>query len=513
MHKDELKILIVDDDKDDLLLADSLLRNGLKGVALEVDGAVSFDRAQSQVAEKQYDLVLLDYRLGEKSGLDLLREIRSQGRQTPVVFLTGQGDEEVAVEAMKLGAADYLPKSKLSESLVGRSVRNAIELREKESLRQRTEEELRASNLKRESWVTELEERSRESSLLNELGKDLQGCVRLEAAYQTIGDHLSRFYPGRSGALCMFDVSRTRVEAAAVWGRHPPEKREFTPEDCWGLRREHHVRVRSAGTQHICPHLEGSGWKGHLCLPITAYGETLGVLVLEVSDPAEGTAGQPPPGAMESRRRFAETLCEQLALSLANLKLRESLRNQALRDPLTAMFNRRYLEDVLDRTVASAVRHKRPLAVLMLDLDHFKKFTDAYGQEAGDTLVRSVGQLLHLSTRAEDMVCRYGGDEFVVVLAEVPLGVAVQRAEQLRKLFAQGPPPDSGWHSMPTISVGVAAVPEHGTSAPSLLRTSLAALCRAKAQGRDCVAVGEAHAPGGDSVSTDELLVKARGAA
>jgi len=467
MNKGELNILIVDDDRDDILLAQSLLRDGLKAIALELDVAESFSEGLSRLEQSRYGLLFFDYQLGEKNGLELMKDIRRQGIDTPVVFLTGRGDEEIAVEAMKLGASDYLPKSKLSETLVRAAVRHAIELHEKERLRQGMESDLRKINRELEGWVKELERRSRESTLLNEVGNALQTCMTVEEAYALIAQRISEFFPGRSGGLCISDASRKIVEAVAVWGEHPPENREFTINECWALRRTRLYSVCGHGTAIPCPHLEGTPWKSQLCVPMMAYGETLGLLMLEGSGPAEDACDERKRRAWQSAYyQFAETLSEQLALALANLKLREALRNEAMRDSLTGLFSRRYMEEFLQRAVSSAQRHNRHLALLILDIDHFKQFNDVYGHEAGDTLLRFLGDFLHTRTRGEDIACRYGGDEFVLILPEVTLNVAAQRADQLRLTFRSAPRSgDFPWSSPPTISVGVSAAPQHGFSA------------------------------------------------
>lgn len=495
MNKGELNILIVDDDEEDLLLADNLLRESLKGIALEVERIASFAEGLTKAETARYDLFLLDYQLGDRCGFDFLRELRARGIESPAVFLTGHGGEEVAVEAMKLGASDYLPKAKLTDTLLRKSILYAVELHEKEKLRKRAEAELYRTNRDLESLVRDLESRNRESCLLNDLGNALQTCVCTQEAYAQIAQRICNFAPGHSGALCIFEPSRRILEAVHIWGNNPPPLREFTIEECWSLRRGRAYWVWDSGVEIMCPHLKDSGWKSHFCIPLQAHGETMGVLVLQgatvqsVSADA-GRCGSEPP------RQFVESLSEQLALALSNLKLREALAKQALQDPLTGLFNRRYMEESLERNVSSARRHKRPLAVLMVDLDHFKSFNDRYGHEAGDAVLRFLGQFLHAQTRGEDIACRYGGEEFVVILPDAPLAAAAQRAAQLRaKLREARPRTEFPWRLAPTISIGISAAPEHGFSAQQLLTVADTALFQAKAQGRNCEVIGECATP------------------
>src|ERR1041384_3945577 len=125
--------------------------------------------------------------------------------------------------------------------------------------------------------------------------------------------------------------------------------------------------------------------------------------------------------SVETRQRFVMTVAEHIALALANLKLRETLRSQSIRDPLTGLFNRRYMEESLEREMRRASRGRHPVGIIMLDLDHFKKFNDSYGHDAGDALMRIVGNTLQRSIRAEDIACRYRGEGFTFILPEAAL--------------------------------------------------------------------------------------------
>jgi diguanylate cyclase (GGDEF)-like protein len=219
-----------------------------------------------------------------------------------------------------------------------------------------------------------------------------------------------------------------------------------------------------------------------------AQGETLGVL--HVQD-----AGGKSPAALrvpitEAVERLAVSLAEHIALSLANLKLRATLHNQSIRDPLTGLFNRRYLEESLTRELQRAARKQRPVGIIMMDVDHFKKFNDTFGHQAGDALLREIGAFLLKHTRGDDIACRYGGEEFTVILPEASLEVTRQRAERMRQavkgLFPKRDPARSV-----SLSYGVAAFPQHGAIPMDLLRAADRALYQAKAAGRDCIVMAE----------------------
>jgi diguanylate cyclase (GGDEF)-like protein len=183
-------------------------------------------------------------------------------------------------------------------------------------------------------------------------------------------------------------------------------------------------------------------------------------------------------------------VADNLALALSNLHLRARLQQQAIRDPLTGLFNRRYLDETLERELQRAERHQHPISIIMIDIDHFKRFNDIYGHHAGDLLLQAVGQFLRTHTRGEDIACRYGGEEFVLVLPEASLEEARRRAEHIRTamkhIFVEHNGQMLGGN---TISLGVAVFPTHGTTADYLIDEADRALYQAKGAGRNCVVV------------------------
>jgi diguanylate cyclase (GGDEF)-like protein len=218
-----------------------------------------------------------------------------------------------------------------------------------------------------------------------------------------------------------------------------------------------------------------------VCVPLTVQGETLGVLSVIGA-----------PGRNAERRtndkQLAVTVGEAIKLSLSNLKLREELREQAMNDPLTGLFNRRYLEQALTKELYSAQRRTESLCVVMIDLDHFKRFNDTFGHDAGDFLLREFGRLLRTNLRKSDIACRYGGEEFVLILTGSSLDGTRQRLEQIgtvvRELQLRHGEQTLG---RLTMSAGIARSPEHGQSAAELLRAADEALYAAKQAGRDRV--------------------------
>jgi diguanylate cyclase (GGDEF)-like protein len=226
-----------------------------------------------------------------------------------------------------------------------------------------------------------------------------------------------------------------------------------------------------------CQHLAAT--QSATCLPLVADGVAFGLIVILARD------------ADSAAPHVRDTLVaavEQISAGLANLRLRESLRIQSLRDPLTGLYNRRFLHEALSRECHHARRHPdRPVALLLLDLDHFKRVNDTAGHAAGDALLQALSELLGRTFRGGDIACRFGGEEFAVLLTETPLDVALRRAEALR-LTVRGLHARHGATVLEglTVSIGVTAGAAEGLTPEQLLQEADAALYEAKARGRDC---------------------------
>jgi diguanylate cyclase (GGDEF)-like protein/PAS domain S-box-containing protein len=345
--------------------------------------------------------------------------------------------------------------------------------------RRRAEEALRLS-----------EERSarqaQEATKLTDLVDLLQSCQSVEEAYKVMQSALPTTLACQSGALCVTNSSRNIVEAMAAWGEPLATEKTFRPNDCWALRRSRIHQVEHPESPLRCAHVSGCPARGHLCVPLMAHGETLGVLYLERQPAAQLLATLT--SEKDNLSRQAAEVAKRVSLALANLKLREALRAESIRDPLTGLFNRRYMEETLERELSRAARNEQPVSLLMLDLDHFKKFNDTFGHQAGDTLLRALGELLRKRTRGQDIACRYGGEEFALILSGASLDAARQRAELLREDLKQLIVKHAGEVlGNITVSTGISVFPNHGASAEELLRAADAALYRAKAEGRDQV--------------------------
>ena len=362
-------------------------------------------------------------------------------------------------------------------------VRFCIAMLDDITARKHAEAELVETNQRLSVWVEELELRSREISLLSELGEMLQACKSAGEAYDVVGPIASELFPRASGCLSVVAEPGALVDAVSTWGGWPGPA-AFSADDCWAVRRGRLHVVEDLRHGVVCRHLNGVDLRASLCTPLVAHGELLGVFTIGLPEGEKVT---------DARRRLAVTVAEHVALALANLKLHETLRSQSIRDPLTGLFNRRYMEESLEREMRRAARSHHPVGIIMLDIDHFKGYNDRCGHDAGDALLKAVGTLLQRSVRAEDIACRYGGEEFTLILPEASMAEAAQRADYIREAVKHL---TVAHHRLldarVTLSAGVAFYPEHGPTGDVVLRAADAALYHAKARGRDRVTINRA---------------------
>jgi diguanylate cyclase (GGDEF)-like protein len=305
--------------------------------------------------------------------------------------------------------------------------------------------------------VEELQWRDREMQLLNHMNDLLQSCVTLVEAYQVVTLTAGELFPGLNGCLAILHTKDQKLAVVARWGTEEITESTFSLDDCWALRRGQLHEVIDPQASLLCHHFVHAPQAGYLCLPLTVLGETLGVLCLADSAIRENKHHL-------SLRQLAETVGETIKLSLSNLKLRDELRQQALHDPLTGLFNRRYLDETLPRELHMARRRNTPLCIVMLDIDGFKQFNDSFGHGPGDSLLRQFGHILRERLRKSDISCRYGGDEFVLVLPDSSIADTQERVEQIR-IFMKGLQQNQYIDQVLgpiTVSAGIAQAPEQG---------------------------------------------------
>lgn len=355
------------------------------------------------------------------------------------------------------------------------------------------EQIIQQNNEKLARSATELKMRNREMALLSEMGGLFQACQTSEEAYTVIAQFASRLFTTESGGLSVFNASRNALNVMVNWGQAPVMQRGFDPNACWALRRGRLHVEDDTGSGMVCSHLTQQSLVASLCVPLVAQGDTLGVFTLiSTVSPETNSArlDQESRPFSETKLQLATAFAEHIGLALANLYLREALRHQAIRDPLTNLYNRRYMGETLGRELKRAERKRTQLGVIMLDIDHFKRFNDTFGHEAGDIILRELGNFFQTHIREEDIACRYGGEEFTLILPDSSLVDICKRAEDLREGIKQL---NARYNGMTlgaiTLSFGISAFPEHGETSEGLLRAADQALYRAKAEGRDRVVV------------------------
>lgn len=291
-----------------------------------------------------------------------------------------------------------------------------------------------------------------------------------------------RLLPDFGAALYIFNNSRDRLDLSGSWNM-PEDYRPadtLAPSNCWTLKRgKPHINNPAAGSLCCAHH---SGMAATLELPMMARGSVYGLLVFATHD-IGGAAQQ-----LNATRRIGTALAESMSLALSNISLREKLRTQSLRDPLTGLYNRRYMEDALERYVSLAERSGSATTVLMMDLDNFKRLNDEFGHAMGDAVLRDVAAQLIGGLRPSDVVCRYGGEELMVILPDCGMEDARIKAEGLR-LRVQGL---TEIHQAPiSVSIGIASIPETSTSMVDLVAMADAALYEAKRAGKNCIVSAE----------------------
>jgi diguanylate cyclase (GGDEF)-like protein len=356
--------------------------------------------------------------------------------------------------------------------------------------RKQAESQVLTANDELLALVNELQWRDKQMQIMNRMNELLQSCITREEAYRVITLCATDLFPGHNGCLAIQPGKNENLEVAAWWGTELIMESSFPLDDCWGLRLGQIHEVTDLETGLLCSHVKHPPQGGYFCLPLTVQGETLGVLSL-IDNTVQ--RGEHLPGL----KQLAVTVGETIKLSLSNLKLRDELRQQAIQDPLTGLFNRRYLDETLPRELDRAQRLNAPLCLVMLDIDGFKKFNDSFGHGPGDSLLRDFASILREHLRKSDISCRYGGDEFVLVMPDSSIADTRERVEQIRILLKGLQKKHLGTQSLDriTISAGIAHMPEHGTTEKELLRAADEALYSAKNTGRDRIVIYQKAPP------------------
>ncbi|UZD89684.1 diguanylate cyclase [Cognatishimia activa] len=319
---------------------------------------------------------------------------------------------------------------------------------------------------------------AKEVKLLGELNEWLQSSRSLDELFDMVIKFMSHMLPECAGSIYVYSNSRDVLDGVSSWN-DGVVKRHIHPEACWGLRRGRTYTYGTSEVDFICEHAEPHDDSPYFCFPVLAHGETVGLMHLkkrpDVSD-----------HDFLAVRKLAQMCAEQISMAIANVRMRDQLQEQSIRDPLTGLFNRRHMIDRLRHLVDLSGDRTRAVHVIYLDLDHFKRFNDTHGHDAGDYVLRAVGEVLDASCSDDEVACRMGGEEFVILWPDLADAELKHRLDALRSKIT-GLSLNYQTKNLPkvTASIGVASSPQHGTLPQDILRAADEAMYDAKNNGRD----------------------------
>lgn len=338
--------------------------------------------------------------------------------------------------------------------------------------------------------VLEIERaRQSEAHMLSQLDEWLQSCKSLDELFLIVQRFMARLLPGGAGELYVYSNSRDVLDGMCQWNTDAMLP-HISADHCWSLRRGRAYEFKSDELCFICEHVEQQtpdhDPDHYLCIPVVAHGDTVGLLHIRFDERPETAT------IISDRMAFAVRCGEHISMAIANVKLRDELRDQSIRDPLTGLYNRRYFMDAMRREVSVASRKEGTFGLISFDADKFKNFNDNHGHDAGDMVLRSIGQALNDVIGAADVPCRMGGEEFAILVPGADLEATLELAERLRIAVSELQVRYmNGLLPAINISAGVSTYPNAGTTPPVLLRRADEALYVAKAEGRNCVRSAE----------------------
>ncbi|QIK95888.1 GGDEF domain-containing protein [Sphingomonas sp. HDW15A] len=333
---------------------------------------------------------------------------------------------------------------------------------------------------RRTTSATEAHQARVHIELLFKMTDMLQSALGHADANSVLRSTATSLMPGFGGALYIFNNSGDRLELSTSWDwpERAMPRETISPQDCWAIKRgKPHLNLIEQNAL-CCDHQQSE--LVTMEIPMMARGEIYGLLLIQ-RDGGEAAA------ELQETAVLATALADAMSLSLSNLALRERLRTQALRDALTGLYNRRYMEDALERYSDQASRTRSPLSIVMIDLDHFKKLNDEHGHAMGDVILAEAATAILGTIRPCDIACRYGGEELVVLLPDCSLEEATAKAELLRNRIERL----SDRHGIPvSASLGVSTISETSKAKDGMADADRA-LYRAKQEGRNRVVPAE----------------------
>ncbi len=338
--------------------------------------------------------------------------------------------------------------------------------------------------------IAELEHRNQLSRHMGEMGDMLQSCRSIDETFPVINQYLKVFFPGDNCTLYLHDSEKQLIDRVVPPVSQSDTFNSMTNESCWALRQGKSYLFQDMDQELSCDHVNIAP-HGYLCIPLIAHGVTIGLFHIIFQDPKDAPEDEilmP----MDRKMRLSSRLAEHLSLALANLTLQEELKIKSIQDSLTGLANRRHMEEIMQRQFHRLMRYNTPCSLLMLDVDHFKNFNDTYGHDLGDYVLQELGKYLIENTRGEDLACRFGGEEFIIIMVDTDTETAFKKAEKMCAEIAKDitiPYQSEKLHV--TVSIGVATSPAHGRNTTELLKSADNALYQAKGNGRNRVEVAK----------------------
>ncbi len=447
-----------------------IARNGEEGLAMYEAGS--------------YDVVATDQQMPVHTGLDVIRIMAAQGPLPPMIMVTGTGSERIAVEAMKLGAGDYVVKDVEGGylSLLPTVIEQVLQ-------RRRLVEEKQRAEAERERLLVAEREQRLLAETLAEVTLAITSLTSHEAVQDEILRQVQRIVPYCTANIALWEGDTLRVVRwrgyEAFGGEELVSSLVQTLDDLTV-----DLEVIQSGQPLVIPDtrqkpswvvFEETAWiRSYLALPICLHDRVLGLLRLD---------GDTPGGFSAEDAKRLQPLANAAAIALENARLFGEVQRLAITDGLTGTYNRRHFFELAEREIERGRRYGHAVSAIMLDIDHFKQVNDTYGHATGDQVLRAAAERCSESIRDVDILGRYGGEEFVVVLPATDLSGALSTAERLRQCVAETPIPTDRGDVTITISLGVASNIQDNGDLAVLLNRADAAMYAAKQAGRNRVAV------------------------
>lgn len=327
-----------------------------------------------------------------------------------------------------------------------------------------------------EEKTLKLEAKKRELIYLSDMADMLYCCESEDEVYQVVALTCSKLFPSMSGCIYIIANSKNYVQMNSFWGKKRNSKEIFSISDCWALRRGKFNLLSPCNSGLMCSHLIQPVSGAHLCFPLLGQGELVGILhiyALEEISPED--------------QQITEIIATTLGFALNNLSIKKRLTHDNLRDGMTQLFNQTYIEAITEQRLAEAERSGEPLSVIFMDIDNFKNYNSRYGHLTANIVIQALANLLLKSIRSFDIPCRWGGEEFVIVMPNMTLETLRKRVEQLR-LDVEKMQLKDGDHVLQSItaSFGI-AVSEPGITVKDFLNRANQAMLEAKRTGKNRV--------------------------